>query len=207
MSLKLPHQKHSRSTVRWRRRIRPFLLLLGLYLTLGACLGQFDPFSSSSVCRHCGSMRHSTKYYFPFTSTVVWESHSSVSTPVSEVLMGRGLVPRHEHGWLFCSGGGNGVTCAIGSGRHIRSTVNRSEVADLLAFMAAHDLTNELNTVRLAIFDPQMSWSTAGYSILFTAEEFDHADEFLAWHREEWSMLMELHPEFRDRVAGPRGKP
>jgi hypothetical protein len=83
-------------------------------------------FGYSSVCTTCGAEQRATDWQLPLTRVTYWRSRSVSETPLSRAIARDGLAGPHEHTWAFANGGGNGVTCAIGEGRHIET---RSELA------------------------------------------------------------------------------
>lgn len=97
------------------------------------------PFSYYSVCPVCAQTRLSTDWeriwsdHFTYRTT-----HRIKPTPVSLVLEKCRLIPQHEHQWLFGHGGGNGVKCAIGPGRHVRPTFESTNVAAFVEALVQH---------------------------------------------------------------------
>jgi len=114
-----------------RRRIAivcAFVAVVGL--TVSALFGRFG---FTSVCSRCGAIRDTTDWQIPLTSITVFSLSSTHASPVSTILTSTGIIVAHEHKWLFCQGGGNGVRCAIGAGRHIRPAVESDGVAAVIA--------------------------------------------------------------------------
>jgi len=81
----------------------------------------------SSVCSHCGALRRSQTFlYMSF--------HSEHATPLSQLVHDEGLVPEHEHEWLFAYGSGGAIKYAWGPGHTLLFlTGNKSLICFLRA--------------------------------------------------------------------------
>src|SRR5689334_4320234 len=105
-------------------------LIWGILAALGLVVVAFGASSrNTSICAICGEMRHGVAWQIPFTEVSYWRSASTTETALSRVVSKHGLCPHASHDWLFASGGGNGVMCAIGGGRHLLTAVSSAEVA------------------------------------------------------------------------------
>ena len=115
------------------------------------------PFDYSSVCDRCGALRHTTDWELPFTEFTVFSQSTESSSPLSRLLLTNSIVLSHPHHWLFINGGGHGVKCAIGPGRHIRPAADSEEFAALL--LTLHQLGQFAfrDRVLRGVFDPDTS--------------------------------------------------
>jgi hypothetical protein len=113
-----------RMIIRWSVE----LLLALVVLAVVAYVWGGGFFSSVSVCSVCGAERYSTDWLWVFPVQRVKQ------TPLSDYVRREGIQTSHEHKWLFGSGGGAGVKCAIGDGRHLFRIIRD---ADFQSFLAA----------------------------------------------------------------------
>jgi hypothetical protein len=90
------------------------------------------PFRFSSVCERCGAIRYTTEWQFPGTRWTVLARSTESETPVSRTLVTNGIVTAHDHPWIFASGGGNGVKCALGRASQVQSSVESDDVARII---------------------------------------------------------------------------
>jgi hypothetical protein len=134
-------------------------LIVGASVLLIALVASalFGRFGFTSVCSRCGEIRDTTEWQIPLTSVTVFSPSSEHTSPVSTALTTSGIVAAHEHQWLFCQGGGNGVTCAIGEGRHIRPVVQSDAVAAIIAASQRFGETQFRDRLLRALFDPKTS--------------------------------------------------
>src|SRR4051794_30310553 len=92
----------------------------------------FGAFRYTSLCGQSGAIQDTSECQSPLIHITLFRHSSSHAAPVSAVLTSNRIVAPHQHQWLFCQGAGNGVTCAIGSGRHIRPAVQSNGVAAVI---------------------------------------------------------------------------
>lgn len=86
----------------------------------------FAFFFWGSYCKECGAARSSRNiFWIPI--------HRVQETKLSSFLESIDYNQGHRHEWLFSGGGGGGVLCAIGEGRHLREVVAE---ADTITFLA-----------------------------------------------------------------------
>ncbi|MDB5328397.1 MAG: hypothetical protein JWM57_3966 [Phycisphaerales bacterium] len=102
---------------RWWQRTLLWVIAIPVAV-FGALWGAFG---YSSACRECGMIRSSTDWQIPFTPLTYWRSHSLEPTLLSREVEADALATGHTHNWVFSHGGGNGIMCAIGSGRWLMS--------------------------------------------------------------------------------------
>jgi len=112
-----------RTIIRWS--VELFLALVVLAVAAYIWGGGF--FSSVSVCGVCGAERYSTDWLWVFPVQQVKQ------TPLSDYVLRESIQTKHEHKWLFGSGSGAGVKCAIGDGRHLFSIVTDGDFQRFLA--------------------------------------------------------------------------
>jgi hypothetical protein len=149
-------------------------------LTVSALFGRFG---FVSVCGRCGAIRDTTEWQIPLTSLTVFRLSSEHASSVSEVLTRTGIVAAHEHKWLFCQGGGNGVRCAIGEGRHIRPAVESDGVAAVIAASQRFGELQFRDRVLRALFDPKTAEAVRGFGTLTNG--FADASAFRLWLSQE----------------------
>lgn len=133
---------------------RWILLSVGLVgLTLWVLLGTFR---GNYVCAHCGATKSSLDLQIPFTDFTVCTLGSTYSYTFGETLVARGLVDPHPHNWLFCTGLGNGIGCALGRGRYIESRC-RPETLKFLDDTILFQSKTVAQKWLVLIFEPQNS--------------------------------------------------
>jgi hypothetical protein len=154
-------------------------------------------FGYSSVCSRCGAVRLTTEWQIPRTSIPVF-SHSSIrQTPVSLCLTTNRIVPPHGHQWVFAQGGGNGVRCALGSAHMVRSTVESSEVAQLLEAVERYGERSFRDKVLTNLFDDSTTHLVRTLSV--PSGGFTNAPQLRAWISEESVYFDEMVTTFRNR--------
>ena len=159
------------------------------FVVVGACLvtitlvasALFGAFRFTSVCSRCGAIQDTTEWQIPLTSFTLFSHASDRPSPVSTVLKSSGLVAAHEHQWLFCSGGGNGVTCALGDGRHIRPAVESSGVATAIEASQQFGESQFRDRLLRDLFDPKTSEAVRGLGMSVPANGFPDASAFRDW--------------------------
>ena len=151
-------------------------VVVGLVLPLGN-------FRSTSVCDLCGAKLASRRYQVPMTSITLGRHDTITPSVLSSVLATRGIITNCSHRFLFATGSGNGVTCAIGDGRHILPAVESTTVAGLVANLA--DFTSQAEARLVVTNLLQGKVSTHVPTILansgFPASGFTDRDRFFAW--------------------------
>jgi hypothetical protein len=111
------------------------------------------PFYSSSVCMRCGAARQTTEWQLPFTRIAAFRRSSERATPVSLSLTTNHVVAPHSHRWLFAGGGGNGIRCALGRARHVYSTVESAQVAQLIGYLEKYGDRGFRDKLLTTLFD------------------------------------------------------
>ena len=137
----------------WRAAIGPSV---GLAI-LAAFAHLYGRFGYTSVCDRCGALRETTQWQVPFTDITLFERSTESDSALSRVLLSRGIVPSHSHHWLFANGGGNGVLCAIGSGRHLRFTLQSEKVAALVRMLHERGQLSVRDRILRDVFNPDLS--------------------------------------------------
>jgi hypothetical protein len=159
------------------------MVVLGLLIALMIFL---DPFRSCSVCDRCGLLLFTTNWQLPLTEFNVFSYSSEIETPLSQVLSKNGLVQSHPHHWIFSNGGGNGVQCAIGTGRYLRPAAQSQEFAALIQTLHEHGQDALLERVLKKTFDPRTSTSMRTWSFFVPKDPTD--SELQAWIN-EWEFM------------------
>ena len=175
--------------MRLKRRIA---IVIGGGLLLLIVLGLFFPFRFSSVCTHCGVIRNTTEWQVPLTRITLFSKSNELQTPVSTELVHAGIVTKHDHEWLFCNGGGNGVTCAIGSGRLISPTAQSDGVALILAASQRFGEFQFRDRIMRMMFDSKTSGEVYGLGHRVPKNGFTDKQQFLAWIKEVTEYLDEM---------------
>jgi len=134
-------------------RHRRTLIILGCVLIPAAVY--FGQFESTSVCTTCGEAQSTREFQIPFTRFTYFATRSRSATPLSAAINRAGLVPAtHSHQWLFANGGGNGIMCALGSGRHVRDTANFPAVATFVTATVTYRGQSAAQPWLAALLDP-----------------------------------------------------
>lgn len=163
-------------------------------LVVLAASALFGRFGFTSVCSQCGAIRDTTDWQFPLTSVTVFSHSSEHASPVSTVLTSSGIVATHQHQWLFCQGGGNGVKCAIGGGRHIKPVVESDDVAAIISASQRFGELQFRDRLLHALFDLKISEAVRGLGMNAPTNGFSDAPAFHAW-------LARESPSFDEMVA------
>jgi hypothetical protein len=156
------------------------------------------PFGYSSVCDKCGASRHTTDWQLPLTDLTVFTYSTESDSPLSRVLLTNGIVPAHSHHWLFSVGGGNGVRCAIGPGRHIRPAAGSEEFAAIVLTLHQRGQIDFRDRVLRGVFDPRTSelfWRL-GFNAPKTTTS---ATEIQGWIAEQSEYLDEMVAAYKKR--------
>jgi hypothetical protein len=145
-------------------------------------------FRYSSVCGQCGAIQNTTEWQLPFCPVAYWKHSSIGSTPLSDALSAAGAMPPHQHTWRFAAGGGNGVTCAIGSARHLLRTCQSPELAAYISAIAQFESPEKVDLIRAVALDPSTSSAVVGTVALADPRVFTMRESYERWkrdHREE----------------------
>jgi hypothetical protein len=181
-----------------RRRVA-LVCAAAVLLVLAGIAAVFGAFRSSSVCTMCGLVRQTFEWQVPFTQVTVASRSTESETPVSAVLLGAGIVPAHEHRWLFLSGSGNGVMCVIGSGRHIVPAVRSQEVAAVLAASQQYGVVECRDRLLEALFDLRATRAASDLCASAPPGGFKDASEFRAWLEKEKDAFDRMVEVYRAR--------
>lgn len=112
-------------------------------------------FGGTEVCTTCGRMNATSRTFWIPTSKIK-------DTEISQFYDGYKGDDHHSHTWLFASGGGGAITCAIGRGRHLYSAVSRAEVRHALQLIRANEDDAQVDLWLGRLLDPKLSrdaWS------------------------------------------------
>lgn len=149
------------------------LLALALYLMGGI-------FSYSSICRHCGASQSGRRCFIPDTQICYFHATSVHATPVSKVLESTGIVGAHEHDWRLAQGGGNGIFCAIGEGRHLTG-VKSENVASLISAADRFGETAFRDEMVKALLEPKSSHLVYALEHRVEGGDLADAETFHSW--------------------------
>jgi hypothetical protein len=149
-----------------------------------AVLAMLGPcrFNSGRICTDCGRLQHTSERQLPLTSITYWSSTWIEETPLSK-MADAGLIGPHAHHWLYANGGGNGVVCAIGDGRHIVPAIHQPAVASFLRCVAAYLGPEQARRWLSVALNPERSMNlhSAIMGLGFPADGFSDSARFKAW--------------------------
>ena len=161
--------------------------------TLAAAILCGEPFAYYSVCDVCGAMRNTWDWRTPLTELTVFSRSIVNETTLSRVLLTNSIVQPHAHHWLFGQGGGHGVKCAIGPGRHIYPAAESAEFASLVLDLHRRGEIGFRDRVLRGVFDPETSRMFRNLSFHapqtamsaaeirdWITEEFEHLDQMVS---------------------------
>lgn len=152
----------------------------------------FGAFRYSSVCTTCGAIQNTTEWQIPLTTIGIFHHSSQRPTSVSTTLLRSGVVGMHEHQWLFSQGGGNGVRCAIGGGRHIAPVVQSGGVAAVIAASQQFGVLQLRDKLLHALFDPRTSEAVRVLGANVPTNGFPNASALHAWVEQEMEIFDEM---------------
>ena len=118
---------------------------------------------------------------------------------MSLTLTTNGIVTTHTHQWIFASGGGNGITCALGQASQVQFTVESSHVAHIIEVLHNGGELDFRDRVLTNLFDR----STTKFVRMLP--EFESADRSLTaleihqWVAEQSKYLNEIAANLRTR--------
>jgi hypothetical protein len=180
-----------------RKKIAVAFTLVALVMFAASAL--FGRFGFTSVCSQCGAIRDTTDWQIPLTSVTVFSHSSERGSPVSTVLTSSGIIATHQHQWLFCQGGGNGVTCAIGEGGHVRPVVESDGVAAIISASQRFGELQFRDRLLHALFDPKTSEAVRGLGMSAPTNGFSDATMFRAWLTQETESFDEMVAMYQKR--------
>jgi len=129
-------------------------------------------FGSLSVCSKCGRTKNSSRTYWIPSTTV---KETALSRFCDELAGGA----EHDHDWLFASGGGGEITCAIGEGRYLYPALRQEEPIQALRQIRQRRGDDAAKLWLGRLLDPKMS-DEARISLsllILDSPEFDTAYE------------------------------
>ena len=151
-------------------------------------------FGSTSVCAICGARENATEWQIPLTSLTYWRTSASESTVLSAYLEAHGYVPPHTHKFIFAAGGGNGVLCAIGRGRHLWTAVDSPEVPTFLDVIQRCDGPAARLRWQAFILDPEKSAKGLMVIDLLHPTATTTRSDLETWRREWQDTIPEAFP-------------
>lgn len=162
---------------------------LALLLLLGLASVVFGRFGYTSVCTRCGAEEHATDWHLFGSQIILFNSSKVAATPFSDMLTTNGAISPHQHQWMFAAGGGNGVKCAIGDGRHLWSTIRSTNIATLLVWNHKYaDAPFQERLLRLALA-PDTAREVEFMTYNLPTNGFNSAQEYKTWLDEELPRL------------------
>jgi hypothetical protein len=91
------------------------------------------------------------------------------------------LIANHEHEWLFGHGGGNGVKCAIGPGRHLRSSFESTNVAAFVEALTKYTDQQTVSKWLTRLQNPELSHACLRAADYPRDDAFGSEQLFKAW--------------------------
>jgi len=181
------------------RRKRNCRWVATVFVVAIAIVGPFR-FNSSHVCRVCFCEQHVSARQVPLMNITYWSTRQQTETPLSAQLNRYAVMPAHEHDWSFATGGGNGITCMLGSDRHLLFTAHSKPFAAFIGNVAEYrgnaeaarwlkDLLTETSPQRARFVDAELQ--SGG----FPGNGFTSKAEFIQWwesHRSELERGLDL---------------
>lgn len=146
-------------------------------------------FNSYSVCDECGAIRRASERQLPFVQISYWTTERIEPSALDDLQ----LAPQHDHHWVFGHGGGNGVSCALGEGRHSVSVLSNPLIHEFLAnsheYAGVEDARGWLAAIlkdgkgdRVVIWLAETGFPATGFSNGGDYEQW-RADAGLTWER------------------------
>jgi len=151
----------------------------------------FGMFCSNSYCTICGVEQGTLEWQIPFTRITYWQNNSLRDTPMSRALNHLALAGSHDHHWLAATGGGNGITCALGPGHHVMSAVHSAQVPAFLQAIEHYQGHEKAQAWVQRLLDPRTS-DHAGSLISMSGPPsagFASQQEFDRWWKEHHEIL------------------
>jgi len=175
---------------------RKRVMIIGLFapLLLGLASFLFGQFGYTSVCTKCGAQLHATDYHLPILDIIIFSRSRVEATPLSTALASINPTKECQHQWLFAAGGGNGVKCAIGSGRHLWTTIRSTNITALLVWNQKYGDSQFQHRLVHVAWDPETHGIADMMSFMIPDAGFTSAAEYKAW-------LDEHKLFFNDEVA------
>jgi hypothetical protein len=159
-------------------------------IALGTCKyvlgGGF--FQWTSFCSISGAERQSTRLLW----IIPW--HKTFATQLSAFATREGLVGAHPHDWLFAAGGGSGVRCAIGQGRHLIGVVRDDQYCSFLRALRDYRGVDGATAWLHRGLDPAQSIDVVS-TFRATGSEFGDRDSFDRWFDQQTEVWKLFHPE------------
>jgi len=161
-------------------------------------LAWVSTFRFRSVCEKCGAIRQTIDWQFPFTRWTVFERSRVYETPVSRTLATNGIVKVHDHQWIFASGGGNGVTCALGRASQVQFTVESTSVALLIETLHKSSELSFRDRILTNLFGNRTTWFVRTLPPIGSTTGSLVADDLRQW--------ISAQSEYLDEMASTHGK-
>jgi len=173
-----------------RKRIA--FISIGLLVT--GLVAFFCTFGSISVCNVCGATQTETDFQLPFIDVTYWSMKHVESTTLSRTVERLNLCPPHQHEFVFAHGGGNGVMCAIGQGRHFLGACQYDELSAFVADVAKYRSNSVAAEWLTESLDPDRSSRVMYIARSFPLTGFVDQDKFDGWWKENLFDITEMGP-------------
>ncbi|MBK1831894.1 hypothetical protein JIN77_14255 [Verrucomicrobiaceae bacterium R5-34] len=143
-------------------------------------------FRGTEICTTCGRMQS--------TSRMFWIPRTTIKeTELSGFYDAYWGDDGHDHSWLFASGGGGSVMCAIGEGRHLYYAIRRPEPVAGLELIRKHRGDRAVDLWLSRLLDPELSHDSSFLMMELT----DDPDDFD-------NIYQELEEYFEQRASNAR---
>lgn len=184
-----------------RRHARAaMLLVMGVPLVFIAL--HAGEFSYYSICQSCGKWRTTRVIGVHAWNWSLLTRHEERDTPLSLFLWEDGIGKPHEHIWLFGHGGGNGVKCAIGPGRHLAGNVNSALLVRFLGDAWRFGQSAVASNVLMVAMNPKTAFDVRHLTSGYPETGFVTRSYFLDWMHENESYLEWRKEIIRAGIAG-----
>lgn len=141
-------------------------------------------FTYESICTTCGAEESATDWQIPFTTITCWHSSSVHPTPLSTYLNSHSLTPPHTHTFLFATGAGNGVMCALGKGHYITRAATSKQLPDFLDLVRRTDGGVGADVWTKRLLDPNESDKATMLIQLFNPSPATTLQQYQQWKNE-----------------------
>lgn len=182
------------------RRLGKSIIIGGITCFVFLAVAWWASFYSSSFCTVCGQELSTTEWQVPLTQITYWRWQRLRNTPLSDAISRQSVAGKHEHAWSFAHGGGNGVMCAIGQGRHLVTAALSPDIANFVDAVAIHQGRSVARAwvAMLLAPDQSMRVSTVIRMADVPASGFADREQFQRWWQEHRTYFATL----LDRVPG-----
>lgn len=164
---------------------RAAIIILVVAVATVAISATFGRYRYWMICDKCAMIQSRAEWHLPLTELFLYRHSQEKPTPVSRILLQDGIVAGHEHHWVFGTGGGNGIKCAIGLGRHIFPAAESEGVAAIIDASHRYGAHEFRDRVVGALLDPQRSDTVSSLQMIVPKGGFPNAEAFKGWMDKE----------------------